>query len=480
MKKSLLLLAAGSIAFTGIAQERHMSQINDGYLYSAGEESAASVHSMRSVIKSDLDQNSDLQHKTTAAPRWYSYADYFDQHETDLASSVSSSLPYLWKDTMGVFEYGGTSGVSFSHNRMVSVGMVVDPAFPGFNNFYYFPGDMKVTATDAFAVDSIRFFGAYGHKDANTYIDTLRVSFVYGDGSSSADILKLSTTSSTLLTRFGVTSGSLDFTQMLFDPGTVTADGTTVITKDIILDNTGATKAWNDTTSNGLYYGRVGLGTPGTGISIPAGNLIGASISFFSGSPTFTAHDTVFAPSLDGYRHNAFRPVVYFKGTSTSTSFPTYDPTDMNNGQFKTLPDTALGWGGTYVPLWYWSSNGGASGATSQYPVIDFHVICATCGVVEDVTPPPGSVGQVGIITSVNAFPNPANNQLNIPFSLGGSTDVTVTLTNMIGQVVATQSMTNVSEGTAVFNTVSLPQGVYTYTLNASGGRTTGSVVIAH
>ncbi len=85
------------------------------------------------------------------------------------------------------------------------------------------------------------------------------------------------------------------------------------------------------------------------------------------------------------------------------------------------------------------------------------------------------SVNKVVPVTKVNAYPNPATNELNITFS--SAANATVTLTNMVGQVVATQTNVN---GAAKFNTAALANGMYIFTIQANGERTTGHVVVAH
>jgi Secretion system C-terminal sorting domain len=80
-------------------------------------------------------------------------------------------------------------------------------------------------------------------------------------------------------------------------------------------------------------------------------------------------------------------------------------------------------------------------------------------------------------IYKINAYPNPATSELNITYSGGDNAPVTVSLINMVGQVVATQTVTN---GKAVFNTGTLANGVYVYSLNANGPRHTGRILIAH
>jgi hypothetical protein len=258
----------------------------------------------------------------------------------------------------------------------------------------------------------------------------------------------------------------MDTYRIHFDANTGHAKGTSVIVKDIILDNTGASPAWGDTLSDGTYMGRVGF----SDVNVPAGNLIGATISFISGSPTFTPHDTVFLSS-GTYKHNMFRPYSIFKGSGTTPMYATYSAANRNSGMYKTLPDTSLGWGGQYIPLWFWSSSGGAS--TYQYPYVDFRVKCPSCGVIVGVQ-------DIARIQEASVYPNPADDHVTIPFTLGQKADVTVSLSNLLGQVVESRFYQAVEKGKAVFNTASLPSGVYQFTVAANGEKLSGKVVITH
>jgi hypothetical protein len=81
-------------------------------------------------------------------------------------------------------------------------------------------------------------------------------------------------------------------------------------------------------------------------------------------------------------------------------------------------------------------------------------------------------------IEEVNAYPNPAANTLNISFALHQPALVKVTLSNIMGQVVAVQVMKNTANGTIVFQAANLSAGIYVYTLEAGNLRKTGRVVI--
>jgi hypothetical protein len=80
------------------------------------------------------------------------------------------------------------------------------------------------------------------------------------------------------------------------------------------------------------------------------------------------------------------------------------------------------------------------------------------------------------------AYPNPANNTVNIPVTVGQDATLTVTLSNLLGQVVKS-TVLNANSGQTVkatFTTGELASGVYLYTVEANGQRTTGRVSVAH
>ena len=125
--------------------------------------------------------------------------------------------------------------------------------------------------------------------------------------------------------------------------------------------------------------------------------------------------------------------------------------------------------------MWSWSSSAASGASSLQYPILDWDITCSTCGNITGV-----SVADANLISTVNAYPNPAGDVLNVPFTLATATNVSVTMTNVLGQVVATQEMGKVAAGTAKFNTTNLPAGVYTYSVLANGQRSTGRVAINH
>jgi len=100
------------------------------------------------------------------------------------------------------------------------------------------------------------------------------------------------------------------------------------------------------------------------------------------------------------------------------------------------------------------------------------HVVCTTCWEL--------NAEHVSYFNSVNVYPNPADGKVAVSFHLKNSAAVNVSLTNAMGQVVATEKVGAAFNGTAVFNTASLPSGVYFYTVEANGQRETGRVAVTH
>lgn len=465
MKKLLLLISASAFAMGANAQSASTMRNNP-----------INPTINRASFKNALKHSNVAKKTTSATERWYSYVDYYDTSEIDNSSSIALSAPYLWNDTMSMDAYSGASGIVFEHNTTVHMGTILDPRFgsdmnTGFNNHNYYSGEMRITATDAYALDSILIFGRYGFNPTKTsVVDTIRISLAYGNGSSSSDIFRAGTTNSVVLTRYGLGSGdTLKYLNINYDSITNRPTGTTVQTINVLLDNTGASPAWGDTLSDGTYPILIGFPS----ISVPAGGYVSATFTFKTGDASFVPHDTVFSSTM-GYKYNMFRPYVAYKGTSTAPAFAPYNVANGNTGVFKTLPNSDNGWTDLYIPQWFWSS--GTSGSTLQYPYIDYHLTCTTCGTVYDNT----SASNVITDNSVVAVPNPADNNLSIKFNLNASSDVKVTLTNVVGQEVAAQSVTNTKGGNVEFNTAALPAGIYMYTVSANGQRTTGRVVVAH
>lgn len=458
MRRLLLLLASSSIAMAANAQERVLTGVTAG------------DHKLPAHLEKNIKKPVFKKHaaKTTAAPdRVYSYGSYFDTIMNDnFTLETDITAPLMWQDDKIMANF--TSGLDTI--QQVSMAVVFDPSTAGFNSEVYYLGEMKIRNSDAYIAKGVNIFGYYSYNHTNTsVVDTLVLSFVTGKGGApSADDIFINGTIS------GGHYGSLDVLTMRYDTTELNYARTGSIAMGTPSDK--VVKIPLTAADSGDYSRSIDLAAAlgGGGLSVPAGNFIGMSISFKSGYSSIPPYATLL--NADGtFNYNVFRPLVIFASdASGNPQWAPYSSTDSNTGYFKTLPHDANGWSYVYVPQWAWSATGGTASAL-QMPYVEWNLNCATCGNVEPV-----SVNEVKPVSEVNVYPNPANNEVKINFKGTAVANTTITLTNMLGQVVAEANMGYVASGTANFNTANLATGVYTYTISANGQRTTGRISVAH
>lgn len=488
MKKSFLLITAGMIAIAANGQEAKKSLLF--------QESPAQYRDIVNMGSHTGSYNPAIPtptalptgRTTAAGDRWYVYPDY---QATILGTgNFSNSAPYLWFDTTATVAY---SGGTFARNNLVTSGFILDPFFSDWNDATLYPGEVAITPANTYTVDSFNIIGIYSRQlpyMSTTYTDTLIVAFVKGTGASTTPVLNgyFYNGNPPDVTQFPYPEFGVDTLRFLnlyhdsIQNHATNKDltGATVGAAPIIMKIPLTAASVGDTDANGNWNKVFALPTA---MTCNPGERPAMSVTFRSGDPTYTTvapltvGDTVFRGSTTTapsgfYKHGMFRPIVLFNNTGGATQYPTYNKADWNIGVYKIEPTS---WNGRYLPMQAYTS--GTTASTLQYPWYSFHTNCPAC--VTTGTPSL-SVANVAKVTNVNAYPNPAANEVNIPFTLSQSAAVTVSLTNVVGQVVATKNMGNVANGKAVFNTTTLPSGVYVYTLEANGVRTTGYVAIAH
>ena len=477
MKKLFLLLVAGSFAVSLSAQERHSSIV----FSSAPQQKQSFVANqpIEAVAAAFQPTYSSSTARTTSSTlhRWYIYGDYLTNALG--IGNYGFNDPYLWNDTTSKDAFGnGTGGTVYDYNNFVSMGLSLDPSFSGFNDPAVYADTMVIGATNNYTIDSVLIQGNYQRSFSSAakiaIVDTIRVALVYGTGVRTSDLPTYEFNDGPAgtidHTKFPYPQYSVDtlkFIDMQHDSLHNTAKGATVQHIDLLLTSADTSFFLNRSLSFPSY-------------NVPAGNYAAMSLTFISGDHTFTRGDTVFGVGSTGnsYKYGMFRPIVVNAGTSAAPIFSTYTIGDQNMGYYKQEGSTDGGWQNLYIPQWAYSSATGASGL--QYPYWGFHVSCTGCSTTSTVVSHVSVANLIKTIQSVNALPNPANGTLNIAFMTSQVSDVTITLTNMIGQVVAAQQIANTVNGNAVFNTASLPVGVYIYTVNANNERSIGQVVIAH
>ncbi len=212
-----------------------------------------------------------------------------------------------------------------------------------------------------------------------------------------------------------------------------------------------------------------GLDNPAV-LHVPAGGAFVCTYTFKSG-------DT-WIPNVDSFDNiNSFRPLM---GIAQPAAMPYdyYNYNDQNMSQILYSFNRSK---------WYPSIT--VEGLNPAAAPIDaflgsyYHISCPTCLTVDccdgDPWPYFVKIYKATITSSVN--PNPATTELNIPFATSNATDLAITLTNTLGQLVMGQTLNNRSSGTAHFDVSGLSPGVYFYSVQAANGeRSSGTVLISH
>lgn len=471
------------------------------------------ISTSKHIVVAPLHPINNAGARTTAAGgRWYSYYDLIDANLgwafTNTSVTPNRSIAPLWWDSSVTYRY--SNGV-FA-NEWAAVGQIIDPIryseyidtertdYTTADTFAK-GSDFTITNSDSYTVDSIKIEAAYvleRHGIVDTLILTVapqQHDFYYekanGDNSTwfyhnpnipNPDTIRYY--SPQPLYADSIKRGVWPDNSVA---GAVQTVDTFIINADSIgfsLDTT--------TTPGSKFYKLATYSFPVKHNTIPAGQHFAISLAFKSGDPSH--HVTDVTDSINKF--NRFCALYGFEGTSPTwmtywqAAVPSYydfngscylDGRGRPSGNTTTYPlvnhtNSPARWLSQFTIQNYNSTDG--TGSPSQYLKMDAHVTCASCGKtvrqaldVKSVTPRE---------TKVFTYPNPATENVTISYSLGTTGNVTVSLTNAIGQTVATQNMGNAKDGKALFNVSSLPNGIYIYTIAVGNTRYSDRITVAH
>ena len=446
MKKLFLLLSVSSIALAAGAQS------NSSIIFGAQSQKQA-YNGGRANVMTTLHHSAaaNTANKTTAGVNngWFSFADACD----DGTSAITRSFVTVSPDSNLLVASASPAFNWWCHG----LGVSLDPTSLYFNGLYANPNTsappISVSSTDAYTVDSVEVVGLYSRIKNHT--DTLYVDIV-----STADAnVFLPVWHGASLASYGITATG-DTTFTVADPSYTytsnTLNCTSVQRVVKVLDAAAAI----DTTASGLNDWSLKIPTA---VSVPAGGKVVAYTHFASGF-TYPLNTNIDSAN------------TWIQFSYDLAHAPLQVDNDDNGGLVCTTDEryhtanaqTVNGGTPALVPAYFYT-------APTQVhdPFIPLHIVCPTCASL-DVAAVKSN------LSGVNAYPNPATSELNIGFKLANSSNVTVTLTNTMGQVVATQNIANAVSGKATFNTAALAAGVYAYSVIANGERSAGTVVVAH
>ena len=184
MKRSILLLGALGVTLGANAQLQQTSVVQM-HVKDAGYSTPLPVQTDLAVRShSSVDQAKGAAIKT----RWYNYVDQLAKANPNITASGTNyyvNYPYMWVDGTGQGIYTAANGVDQEADtiKLESLGSVLHPFWNGYNGSGDWPrGTMAMKNSNPYTVDSIVFYGVYGRQNTGSYIDTLRISYTYGNG----------------------------------------------------------------------------------------------------------------------------------------------------------------------------------------------------------------------------------------------------------------------------------------------------------
>ncbi|HXS35789.1 MAG TPA: T9SS type A sorting domain-containing protein, partial [Flavipsychrobacter sp.] len=400
--------------------------------------------------------------------RWYSHffdIDIFNGEAWTGPNPTQIFFTPMWFDSTVLQRY--SNGISA--NELSSVAEYIDPAayfqYNNPNNPLVDSNLIQVTRSNDYIVDSVRILAGYIYMPGrpSSVVDTLIISvqpqkFVNYYPQSAAPWINQNP---------GVTDTAMyvfipsvtDSTQRCALPDTASIHGG-VIWKELLHPLIDA-----DT-----FLKYFTFAVPGGGAHIPAGMRYAVSFTFKSGDTWKANVDSIeefnrFMP-VWGYEYNPPSWMTYWYGNREGPTFPPADTTwhDANGSSIMDSRNVGLQtfYFATIADQAFQNSLNPSDGRfPEQYLWVLSHITCPTCYSIAQIDAGALGVPNVANNVKVNAYPNPANDIVYIPFTLGSAANVTITLANAVGQVVRTQNMGSTATGKAVFNTSDLPGGVY-------------------
>jgi hypothetical protein len=393
--------------------------------------------------------------KNRAGSRWYDLLDatliYRNGDTTGLDNNTNST--FLWIDSTMRVRYTGSTGTYLGGIYLKSHGQILDPFAKRFNDHTKVPdyiGEMALRPTDGYTVDSVAVAGYYRRIKQNI-TDTMIISVAYGSLGTGSNITGGFWASGDLITCYATDT----FRQAFIDYNWATsgilqgASGGNVITKKVILSNT-------DT--GGKYI------ATNIGLTVPAGNIVSMTYTFKSG-------DT-WVPNVDTVADFNFFRAYYTEEVAGELAL--YEKGDYNSCQ--SIENDTTGWGITYVPNYLYI---GATGCSKTFTREQYWTLwklsAATNGTV-------GTIDQLVKGIEANVYPNPAANEATFTMNLTETANnVTIEIANTLGQVIKVANVGTVSANTeknVVVNIADLAAGMYVYTINADGKKTSNKLMV--
>ena len=385
---------------------------------------------------------------------WYDFVNSFSIAQAnggfDLNKNLFSAI--TWPDTFVKIIYinANTSGADPQYSNWCSWGTSFDPT----DSIFSLDGDAldAVPGTSNFSVDSVEYFYSYQRHTNSSVIDTL----VF-------QATKVAATNSFVFT---------DQTthQVIQRIGTVGYDNKTALAKNMDITVKIPLGAADTSTFAFKTFSQK------LNISCSPGDFVVSTVTFKPGN-AYKKNDTIadfYAADTNAGRptkkFNTFRLLIDEDLNATENR-----PLRPNNGLVVNSQQRYINdWfqSPSLSPMYIAATGFGARGATALYPRTQYKVTSDFRTAIDNRKSTDFSVG--------NVYPNPANGNAVIPFSLTKSENINVEISDMLGRKIMTVASGDYSSGkhNVSFNTESMKPGLYFYTFTANGFTQTGKFTV--
>lgn len=443
MKK---LLLSASVLFTSALA---IAQVNNSVAPAKAVKVDLKAKSIPVVVNTDKLLDNGPRNKKAVVQEWYFPLDFITQFQggqSPVGAVLQRSITFVTADSnfKVVRENGEIGRSSFQ-----SFGHVLDPKDDLIENTDN-PG-IRLTNFNPYTLDSIIFQYVYIRNVDSTDND------VDGNNEEVIDTVFVAYFANNNIGKAAFTGGNKDKVSLLKWNSTKLMPSDLVKIDTFLIGNDRTNSPFDTTSvsSNESLFGSkfVQLAAPAGLMNIQAGNMVGFTATFKSGVKAVVNGDTAVIvyqrdPSVNpntSRRANTFGTLYHY---NESTSGVTYtNPTYYNSVQFQphwNAYGQNANWVGNYLV--------GHAFAADLFLQTGFRLTSLNVG-----------LGQNDLVSISNVYPNPANGSTNVSFNLKQTGNVVVSITNMLGQTVATVNAGKLASGNnnVDLNLANIKAGVY-------------------
>jgi hypothetical protein len=402
---------------------------------------------------------------TAGGSRWYSHSYAVNIFN---GGTMEYNLLPLWYDST-VLQINDTTADTIPM-RYISAAEMIDPIYYTLFNDpnIYPPGTISIDPSDGYFIDSISFGGVYvkNVNRPNTIVDTLILSVSVYNYEYNWHTAATGDPEDAWVNNYVPTAGDTLKAFTIFDVDSVQRASNVPgsIVWKVPLDS--AMRLVDTGTLNDVVTYTLPVmvnGVPGQ-YNIPAGRGVAVTITFKSG-------DTVMNPGQDMFTdyHHFYLLSGEALGLGQAMPYYYYTMSDRNMSNLMRSNDSTKYY--SSVELEGFSTVGYAP----EFHSISARATCPTC---------PVSAEKISkSFSAVKVYPNPAESEIIISFSTLKDNKVNLSIVSTVGQVILQKDLGVVKANdkiATVVSTSNLANGVYFYTVEADGQKSTGRFVVTH